>query len=74
MSEQDPPPAAPGQRLERFHAVCKRVFRASPAYFPRGEYRNKTIYFCTEACRDAFLADPERFYGAHSRLSRKAET
>jgi YHS domain-containing protein len=55
------------QAVDRFHTVCKRVLRADPDYFPRAEYRGKTIYFCTESCLDAFLADPERFYCAHSR-------
>lgn len=56
----------------RFHTVCKRVFQANPDYFPSVEYHGKTIYFCTETCLDAFLADPERFYCAHSQpASRK---
>jgi hypothetical protein len=56
----------------RFHTVCKRVFRANPDYFPSAEYHGKTIYFCTESCLQAFLADPERFYCAHSQpASRK---
>jgi YHS domain-containing protein len=57
----------PVQAIERFHTICKRVITADPAYFPRAEYRGKVIYLCTEACLDAFLADPERFYCAHSR-------
>jgi len=57
---------------KRFHTLCKRVFRADSNYFPSAEYRGKTIYFCTETCLDAFLADPERFYCAHSQpASRK---
>jgi hypothetical protein len=56
----------------RFHTVCKRVFRANPYYFPSAEYHGKIIYFCTETCLEAFLADPERFYYAHSQpASRK---
>jgi len=50
----------------RFHTVCKRVFHADPTYFPQAEHNGKTIYFCTESCLDAFRADPERFYCAHS--------
>jgi YHS domain-containing protein len=57
---------------KRFHTLCKRVFRTDSNYFPSAEYRGKTIYFCTETCLDAFLADPERFYCAHSQpASRK---
>jgi len=52
---------------ERFHTVCKRVFHADPAYFPQAKYQGKTIYFCTETCLEAFLADPKRFYCAHSK-------
>lgn len=73
MSEQDSTPALPVHTVKRFHTVCKRVFRADPAYFPQAEYRDETITFCTEACMDAFLADPERFYDAHSRPSAKRE-
>jgi YHS domain-containing protein len=51
---------------QRFHTVCKRVFKADPSYFPQAEYHGKKIYFCTESCLNAFLADPERFYCAHS--------
>ncbi|MFL7870538.1 MAG: YHS domain-containing protein, partial [Anaerolineales bacterium] len=50
----------------RFHTVCKRVFQADANYFPQVEYHGKTIYFCTESCLNAFLADPERFYCTHS--------
>jgi len=35
-------------------------------WYPHAEYRGQTIYFCTEFCLEAFLADPERFYMAHS--------
>jgi YHS domain-containing protein len=50
---------------EGFHTLCKRVLAADPAYFPRAEYCGKPVYFCTEACLNAFLADPERFFCAH---------
>jgi YHS domain-containing protein len=56
----------------RFHTVCKRVFRANPDYIPSAEYHGKIIYFCTESCLEAFLADSERFFCAHSQpASRK---
>lgn len=29
------------------------------------EYRRKTYYFCTQECRDAFLADPDKFIRLH---------
>ena len=50
----------------RFVTLCGRIFRdADPAYFPRTEYRRRTLYFCTESCLGAFLADPEIFYRVH---------
>jgi len=54
------------EREQRFHTVCKRVFHADSTYFPKAEYKGKTIYFCTDSCLNAFLADPELFYCAHS--------
>lgn len=67
MTEHLPATVSAVQGFQRFHTVCKRVISADPAYFPRAEYRGKVIYFCTESCLNAFLADPERFYGVHSR-------
>lgn len=50
----------------RFVALCGRIFRdAESIYFPRAEYRGRRIYFCTEFCRGAFLADPDIFYKVH---------
>ena len=65
MNPQEPSTTASVQTASRFHTVCKRVFIADPAYFPKVDYNGKTIYFCTESCLNAFLADPERFYCAH---------
>ena len=50
----------------RFVTLCGRIFRdADPAYFPRVEYRGRTVYLCTDSCRGAFLADPDVFYKVH---------
>jgi YHS domain-containing protein len=50
----------------QFVTLCGRIFRdTDPSYFPRATYRGRTIYFCTESCLGAFLADPEAFYKAH---------
>jgi YHS domain-containing protein len=50
----------------RFVALCGRQFHnTDPAYFPRAQYRGKTIYLCTESCLGAFLADPDVFYKVH---------
>jgi len=48
-------------------AVCHRVMTADLEWYPHAEYQGRTIYFCTEFCLEAFLADPDRFYAAHSR-------
>ena len=45
--------------------VCHRTVTGDPAYYPKAEYHGRTVYFCTEYCLRAFLADPERFYPAH---------
>lgn len=51
---------------QKFIALCGRIFRdADPAYFPRAEYRGRTIYLCTDSCLGAFLADPHIFYKVH---------
>jgi YHS domain-containing protein len=58
----------PAQRKpsSKFVALCGRIFRdTDPAYFPRVEYRGRTIFLCTESCLGAFLADPEIFYKVH---------
>lgn len=57
------------RKQPRFVTLCGRKFSdADPAYFPHLEYRGRTIYFCTEACREAFLADPDVFYRTHRNL------
>ena len=51
---------------QRFVTLCGRIFRdTDPQYFPRIEYRGRTIYLCTESCLGAFLADPDIFYKVH---------
>jgi len=29
--------------------------------YPTADHKGKTIYFCTEACRQAFYTDPDGF-------------
>jgi len=54
------------KKFPRFVTLCGRKFSdTDPAYFPQLEHRDRTIYLCTEACREAFCADPEVFYKAH---------
>jgi YHS domain-containing protein len=56
---------------KKFATLCGRILRGTdPQYFPRAQYRGKTIFLCTESCLGAFLADPELFYKAH-RKSKK---
>ena len=53
-------------RPKRFVTLCGRIFRdADPAYYPKAEYRGRTILLCTESCLGAFLADPDIFYKVH---------
>ena len=53
-------------RPQRFVTLCGRIFHdTEPQYFPRVEYRGRTIYLCTESCLGAFLADPDIFYKVH---------
>ena len=50
----------------QFVTLCGRIFRDTDvSYFPQASYRGRTIYFCTESCLDAFLADPDIFYKMH---------
>lgn len=52
--------------------VCGRSMTADIFWYPRAEYQQRTIYFCTEICLDAFRSDPDRFYIAHSHQKNKA--
>jgi hypothetical protein len=70
MSDTDPTEAEKTKR-PTFTALCGRVFRSDPDYFPQAEYRGRTIYLCTDACLGAFLSDPERFVAAHKKSYKK---
>lgn len=48
--------------------VCGRGIPGDPAYYPRALHQGQVLYFCTQACLDAFQSDPQRFLEAH-RLS-----
>ena len=61
-----PLPHGHNSRPKQFVTLCGRIFRETDStYFPRAEYRGRTILFCTESCRGAFLADPDIFYKVH---------
>ncbi|MBM3151072.1 MAG: YHS domain-containing protein [Chloroflexi bacterium] len=61
-------PARPPRKI-RPHPLtsCGRVTSGDPQYYPHIEYQGQVIYFCTEACLEAFRRDPQRFYQAHSK-------
>lgn len=46
--------------------VCQRNITAPLQALPQAEFEGRTLYFCTQFCLEAFNADPERFYQAHS--------
>lgn len=58
---------------DSFVTLCGRVFQSDPAYFPKAQYRGRTIHFCTEVCLDAFLSDPDRFVAAHKKSYKKKD-
>jgi len=66
-------PESSGEKKPRkFVTLCGRIFRdTDPQYFPRVEYRGRTILLCTESCRGAFLADPDLFYKVHRKSDKK---
>jgi hypothetical protein len=59
------------KRRKPFITLCGRIFQdADPVYYPRAEYRGRTIYLCTDSCMGAFLADPDLFYKVHRNLEK----
>ncbi len=46
--------------------VCGRKITTSAEQFNSACRNGQVIYFCTEYCLEAYHADPERFYKAHS--------
>ena len=59
------------KKRQRFVTLCGRIFRdTDPAYYPRTQYRGRTLYLCTESCLGAFLADPDLFYKVHRNSER----
>lgn len=62
------PAADPNEaRLDSFITICQRSIQGDQAFFLQGEFRGQTVYFCTEACQQVFLSDPEGFIAAHSK-------
>lgn len=56
----------------KFITLCGRILEnADPQYFPRAEYRGRTIYLCADSCLGALLADPDAFYRAHRKSNHR---
>jgi len=49
--------------------LCGRRMTVHPDYTIQANHQGGTIYFCTESCLNAFRADRERFYCAHSKTA-----
>jgi len=50
----------------QFVTLCGRIFRdTDSSYYPKVEYRGRTILLCTDSCLGAFQADPVLFYKVH---------
>jgi YHS domain-containing protein len=47
-------------------ALCRRVLTVPPESRISAQHHGRTIYFCNATCQEAYCADPERFYIAHS--------
>jgi len=50
---------------KKFVTLCGRKFFADVKYFPKAEFKGRTIIFCTDTCLNAFKADPDIFYKSH---------
>ena len=62
------------KKFPRFVSLCGRKFRdTDPAYYPRVEYRGRTIYLCIDSCLGTFLADPNIFYKVHQNSEKGKE-
>jgi len=53
--------------LQPDHMVCGRSITREPPYPNVATYQGRVIVFCTRYCLEAFEADPDRFFAAHSR-------
>jgi YHS domain-containing protein len=66
-------PETPAPKSSFQLTVCGREMTTAPENYYAAEYQGQTIYFCTSFCLDAFNADPERFYLAHSKNKSKGQ-
>jgi len=44
----------------RYKTACGGFIK-DPSRYPSAEFHGEQIYFCTQACLDVFLKDPEPF-------------
>jgi YHS domain-containing protein len=58
------------EKLQDLPMLCGRSIQGNPVYFPQTEREGEAVFFCTEFCRCAFEAEPERFTTAHRRQDR----
>lgn len=66
MDKKPPETEQKPSRENPLEMVCGRLITGGYAgYYHPTTYQDRTIYFCTEFCYEAFLADPDRFYAAH---------
>ena len=54
QDQPTPPPEA------EFKTACGGKLK-DPTKYPSAEYRGERVYFCTQACLEAFLLNPEPF-------------
>jgi YHS domain-containing protein len=66
-------PSASTFPLPPLRTICGRHITTLPEYYYPTSYQDGTLYFCTEFCLDAFRADPDRFYLAHSRTAKLSQ-
>ncbi|MBI4760227.1 MAG: YHS domain-containing protein [Chloroflexota bacterium] len=51
---------SPSQPEPEYKTACGGKLK-DPANYPSAEYRGERVYFCTQACLEAFLLNPEPF-------------
>ena len=60
------PTQGPAARRDQPVTACGRGIPGDPAYYPRALHEGQVLYFCTQACLDAFRRDPQRFLEVHT--------
>lgn len=58
------PVACPGEAIDPVCAYCRDlacIVIPVTVDTPKVEYKGRTFYFCSDSCRDSFLAEPEKY-------------